>query len=145
MLKRIVFLSVIALLLLSACGGAQTSSPAGQSAAGGGDAEAGKALFSQPVIASVSAAGCATCHSIEKGKTLVGPSMFGIADTAAAEIKSADYKGAAKTVEEYLREAIVNPDVVIAQGFSAGVMLKDYAKLSDQNVKDLVAYLLTLK
>ena len=145
MLKRILFLLIIVTLLLSACGGAQTSSTAGQSAASGGNAETGKKLFSQSVIPSAGGAGCASCHSVEKDKMLVGPSMFGVAGRAETVIKSADYRGAAKTSEEYLRESIVNPDAFVAKGYSAGVMLKNYAKLSDQEVKDLVAYLLTVK
>lgn len=145
MLKRILFLSVIVTLLLSACGGAQTSSTTDQSTAGAGNAETGKKLFSQSMIPSAGVAGCASCHSVEKGKMLVGPSMFGVADSAATAIKDADYKGAAKTAEEFLRESIVNPDAFVAKGYSAGIMLKNYAKLSDQEVKDLVAYLLTLK
>ena len=51
----------------------------------------------------------------------------------------------AKT-QDYLRESILNPDTYTTEGFSAGVMPAALAdELSDQQVADLVAYLLTLK
>lgn len=145
MLSRILFLLILSALTLSACGGGQPAAqPAsGGAAAGAGNATNGKALFEKSVIGNT--AGCATCHSLEKGKVLVGPSMAGVATEAATIIKSADYKGTAKTVEDYLRESIVNPDAYVTKGFQAGLMPKDYSKLSAQEINDLVAYLATLK
>ncbi|HID34605.1 MAG TPA: cytochrome c, partial [Anaerolineae bacterium] len=73
---------------------------------------------------------CVTCHSIEPGKTVVGPSMAGIAS-----------KG-----EDFIRESIVNPDADITEGFPAGTMPQDYGqKLSEEQINQLVAYLMTLK
>jgi nitric oxide reductase subunit C len=151
MLKRTTLLLslvlIVVLLALTACGGGAAKPAGGEqpAAAAGGNADAGKKLFNEPVIASAGSPGCVTCHSLEKGKTLVGPSMAGIATIAAADIKSADYKGTAKTVEEFLKESIVNTDVMVTQGFQPGIMPKTYTKLSAQEVDDLVAYLMTLK
>lgn len=141
-------LLVVAMLILAACGGGAEPAPAGggQPAAGGaGNADSGKKLFNEPVIASAGSPGCVTCHSLEKGKTLVGPSMAGVATEASRDLKDPAYKGTAKTVEEFLRESIVEPDVWLTKGFNAGIMPKTYAKLSDQELDDLVAYLVTLK
>jgi len=139
---------IIVVLALTACGGG-TAKPAGggsqPAAAAGGNVDNGKKLFNGPVIASAGSAGCITCHSLEKGKTLVGPSMAGIATVAAADIKSVDYKGTAKSVEEFLKESIVSPDVMVTQGFQPGIMPKTYTKLTTQELNDLVAYLQTLK
>ena len=103
---------IVVVLALAACGGG-AAKPAGSesqpAAAAGGNADAGKKLFNEPVIVSAGSPGCVTCHSLEKGKTLVGPSMAGIATVAAADIKSTDYKGTAKTVEEFLKESIGEP------------------------------------
>jgi nitric oxide reductase subunit C len=151
MLKRTTLLLslvlIIVVLALTACGGGAAKPAGGEqpAAAAGGNADAGKKLFNEPVIASAGSPGCVTCHSLEKGKTLVGPSMAGIATVAAADIKSADYKGTAKTVDEFLKESIVSPDVMVTQGFQPGIMPKTYTKLSTQEVSDLVAYLMTLK
>ena len=152
MLKRSILLPslalIVVLLALAACGGGAAKPAGGESqpaATAGGNTDTGKKLFAEPVIASASSPGCITCHSLEKGKTLVGPSMAGIATEAAADLKKADYKGTAKTAEEFLKESIVSPDVMVTQGFQAGIMPKTYTKLSAQEINDLVAYLMTLK
>lgn len=127
-----------AALALAACGG-------GGSGNGAGDAARGEALFKQSTIGTASAPGCSTCHSLD-GSALVGPSQQGVVARATTVIASADYKGTAKTVEEYLKESIVSPDIYVEQGFTAGVMYQNFGKeLSDQEVADLVAFLATLK
>jgi cytochrome c2 len=145
MSKRVVFsLAVLAsLLLLAACsgGGAQPAAPA--AGAAGGNADNGKALFAKTVLGK--SPGCVTCHSLEKGKTLVGPSMAGIATEAEKTIKDAEYKGTAKSAAEFMRESIVKPNVYVTKGFAQGIMPADYTGLSEQELNDLVAYLVSLK
>lgn len=136
--KSVVIGIAVAALSLAACGG-------GSSSGGAGDAARGEALFKQSTIGTASAPGCSTCHSLD-GSPLVGPSQQGVVGRAEAAIKSPDYKGSAKTVEEYLKESIVSPDVFVEQGFTAGVMYQNFGKeLSDQEVADLVAFLATQK
>ncbi len=135
--KSVVIGIAVAALSLAACGGG--------SSGGAGDAARGEALFKQSTIGTASAPGCSTCHSLD-GSPLVGPSQQGVVGRAEAAIKSPDYKGTAKTVEEYLKESIVNPDVFVEQGFTAGVMYQNFGKdLSDQEIADLVAFLATQK
>ena len=100
MLKRTTLLLslvlIVVLLALTACGGGAAKPAGGESqpaAAAGGNADNGKKLFNEPVIASAGSPGCVTCHSLEKGKTLVGPSMAGIATVAAADIKKRRLQG----------------------------------------------------
>ncbi len=125
----VVFLS----LLLAACGGG------GETAAGPGDAARGKALYEKTVIGPNAAPGCITCHSMEAGVVLVGPSHKGIATVAETAVSG-------KTAEEYMKESITTPDAHLTEGFQAGVMYPTYAKeLTEQEINDLVAYLLTLK
>ena len=72
MKKRLSILFVFVLVLsvvLTACGG------------GGGEvsddaAAAGEKLFKQTVIGAQ--AGCATCHSLDAGVVIVGPSLDGV-------------------------------------------------------------------
>lgn len=104
-----------------------------------GNADNGKNLFA--------AQGCAACHSLKPGEKIVGPSLAGIATRAGETIKSPDYKGKATTGELYIRESIVQPSAYVAPGFPDGVMPKDFgtAKLSAQDLADLIAFLLTYK
>jgi cytochrome c2 len=130
----------VAVVLLAACGG--QAAPA----ASGGDAAAGQKLFQQPTLGKDKIPGCVTCHSLEPGKKLVGPSLAGIATDAANTVKEADYKGQAKTGQEWLRESITNPNADIAEDFQSNLMpqnMKD--ELSSQEIDNLVAYLMTLK
>ena len=151
MLKRTTLLLslvlIVVLLALTACGGGAAKPAGGEqpAAAGGGNADAGKKLFSEPVIASAGSPGCGTCHSLEKDKTLVGPSLAGIATDAANTVKEADYKGTAKNADEWLRESILNPNVDVPEGFKPDIMPKTFNKLSAQELTDLVAFLQTLK
>jgi len=153
MLKRTTLLLslvlIVVVLALTACGGGGAAKPAGgesqPAAAASGNVDNGKKLFNEPVIASAGSPGCVTCHSLEKDKTLVGPSLAGIATDAANTVKEATYKGTAKNADEWLRESILNPNVDVPDGFKPDIMPKTFTKLSAQELNDLVAYLQTLK
>jgi nitric oxide reductase subunit C len=112
---------LIAATLLVACGGG-----------GGSDAqavEAGKALFAQTVIGTQ--AGCSTCHSLNAGEVIVGPSLAGIGSRHDAA---------------YIRESILDPNAVLVEGFPADTMPNVWGtELSGEQIDELVAYLQTLK
>lgn len=104
----------------------------------------GEALFRRTPPA------CFTCHSLQQGITLVGPSLAGLAARAATVVTTADYKGSAKTAPEYIRESILNPHahIVAGQTFSAGgrsIMPPYDTILKPEEVEHLVAYLATFK
>ncbi|HUN23436.1 MAG TPA: c-type cytochrome [Anaerolineales bacterium] len=135
-MKRFLLLfSVLVLgVLLAACGSG-TTVPENT----GGDAAKGKELYASTLIGTASAPGCVTCHNADKPDRLVGPSHMTIGADAATRVEG-------MTAEQYLEDSIRNPDAHVAEGETAGVMYQNYAKeLSDQEIKDLVAYLLTLK
>ena len=95
--------------------------------------------------------GCSACHSIAPGVNIVGPTMSGIAATAAARIRAPDYHGRATDAASYIRESIVDPNAYVLTGptYSAGgrsLMPSDFAHtLKPEQVDQIVAYLLTLK
>jgi nitric oxide reductase subunit C len=95
--------------------------------------------------------GCGACHSIAPGVNVVGPTLAGIATTAAARIRGSDYHGQAKDAAGYIRESILEPGAHVLSGptFSAGgrsLMPPDYGQtLKPEQVDQIVAYLLTLK
>ena len=107
--------------------------------------ELGRATYSQ------TPPGCAACHSTTPGVNIVGPTLAGIAATAAARIKSPDYHGKARDVEGYIRESILDPNAYVLTGptYSAGgksLMPSDYAQtLKPEQVDHIVAYLVTLR
>jgi ferredoxin/coenzyme F420-reducing hydrogenase delta subunit/mono/diheme cytochrome c family protein len=103
----------------------------------GADPVAGRDLFLDTRIGLNT--GCRVCHSLEPGQRLVGPSLAGVATAAETRVPGL-------SAEEYLRESIVDPDAHIVEGFQAGAMLPDVADLlSDQQLDNLVAFLMTLK
>ena len=125
--------------LLAACSGGGEGTEGGSPPAGAGDAQRGKALYEQTVIGPNSAPGCATCHSRDPGKVLVGPSHADIGTRASTEVSG-------MSSEEFLRESIVEPDAHVAEDFPPGIMYQNYGKdLTEQEINDLVAYMLALK
>lgn len=133
-MRKLVFvLFLIVVLSLASCGGDESPSGNGKSAPGG-DVAAGKELFDGGVQP-----GCNTCHSLDAGVALVGPPLAGIGAEAGSRVPG-------QSAEDYLREAILEPNNHVVDGFNANLMPSTYkADLSDQEASDLVAYMLTLK
>ena len=142
MSRSTLVLLVLVVLVLAACGGGggQTVS------AGPGDATKGQALFEQKTIGKDNLQGCVTCHSTQKDVVLTGPALAGIANDAAESPKDPAYKGQAKDAAGWLKESIINPDADVADGFQPKVMPQNFKdELTDQQINDIVAYLMTLK
>jgi mono/diheme cytochrome c family protein len=104
-----------------------------------GDATKGQALAATQ--------GCLGCHVA----TTTGPAWMASGDTpgigtrAAERFTQPDYTGNATSPEQYLFESIVTPDAFIVEGYQP-IMPKTFgASMTDQDVADLIAYLLTLK
>lgn len=92
--------------------------------------------------------GCTACHVAAE----VGPAWPakddepGVGTRAEQRIVDPGYTGQATTPEQYLFESIVNTNDYIVAGFAANIMPNNYAiQLTDQDMADLIAYLLTLK
>lgn len=90
--------------------------------------------------------GCIACHSVEPdGPQQVGPTLAGLAASAAEIIADPNYTGNATTVEAYIQESILEPEAYIVEGYSP-LMPKTYAaSLDEEELAALVDYLLTLK
>lgn len=105
----------------------------------------GQALFG------AAPASCFACHSTAPGVTMAGPSLAGVAARAAQRPGSGDYAGGAADAEGYIRESIVQPSAYLVPGslFSASgrsFMPDNYGQLlSEQQIDQLVAYLMTLR
>lgn len=111
-----------------------------------GNAAHGKDLFTQVAQAGNNAKlPCAACHSLNPGEIKVGPSLAGIATTAAS-------REPGKTAEQYIRESIQMPNAFIVPGnpkfLSGGKSLMPEGlgnQMTAQDLADVIAYLLTLK
>jgi cytochrome c oxidase subunit II len=92
--------------------------------AGGG--EGGEAVFAQN--------GCGSCHTLEEAGTTgtTGPNLDELPAAAQA---------AGEPLPAFVRQSIVRPDAVIAEGFPRGVMPKTYASLPREQLNALVQYL----
>lgn len=92
-----------------------------------GNATRGKTLFAQNA--------CSSCHAIAKDQVLVGPSLYGIWNTAAA-------RKSGMAAKDYLFESILSPNAFVVNGFSQGLMPTSFAQsLTAQQLADLMAYM----
>lgn len=104
-----------------------------------GDPQRGEALASSQ--------GCVACHV----STPTGPAWEasgdqpGIGERAETRTGQPDYTGAAANAHQYLFESIVVPGVYVVEGF-APVMPDNYGEtLTEQQVADLIAHMLTIR
>jgi len=93
-----------------------------------GDAAAGATVFNEQ--------GCTGCHSVDSDAAMTGPSLQNIGNVAEERTD--------QSAAEYLRESITHPDAYVVEGFPKGVM-PSFDTLSDDQLDNLVAYLLTLR
>jgi len=128
----LVFVAVLS-LLVTACGGGGSSVV--------GDAARGEELYNSLRLGAKSAEGCTSCHSYDAttGDETKAPFTSGQGGRAETRV-------AGMSAEEYIKESIVNADAYVVEGFYAGDMYQTWgAELSEQEIADLVAYILTEK
>lgn len=132
--KRSHFLLIAALAILTlfavvACSD-DTDSPFSTTTPVAEGAGSGDAVSSGPDIKNgekkFAGLGCKSCHSTGSN-SVVGPGLAGISA-----------KG-----DDYIRESIVDPAAVLAEGF-ANLMPTSFASMKAKDLTDLIAYLKTL-
>lgn len=105
------------------------------------DPERGRQLFSGELAMPGGNLACIECHPVAPGErsAVMGQNLSNIGGRAGATAPG-------QSAEEYLRLAIVDPDAFLSGGFQEGIHPRAYAgALSDADVADLVAYMLTLR
>jgi mono/diheme cytochrome c family protein len=126
---------LLAAVLLTACGGGNTSQEGGSGVAAlpAGDAARGAELFAQQIDG---APACTTCHTLTD-QALNGPGMAGYSTRAATRVEG-------QSAQEYTYTSITQPAAYIVPGFG-NIMYPLYRqRLTSQQLSDLIAYLLTL-
>ena len=92
------------------------------------------------------ASGCVACHVVEADATeVIGPNMVGLGSRAAAAIEAADYTGEATTVEEYIRESILNPQIYLSPDYAPVMPVTYQDSLTEEEIDQLVEYLQTFE
>ena len=94
-----------------------------------GDPEAGNELFVSQ--------GCSACHLLGEDR-VIGPGLADIDTRAATRVEDL-------TAEQYICQSIVDPGAYVVEGFPNAMPGTFGDVLSEQGIRDLIAYLLTLK
>jgi cytochrome c553 len=132
--QRLSFVVIVGLMLmLTAYRGGDSADSSVTTVALEGDATRGAELFTQSVNG---APACSTCHTTNN-TVVVGPGFQGYSEVAAT-------RAIGKSAEEYTHNSIVRPASYIVSGFSNSMYNLYERALSDQDIADLTAYLLTL-
>jgi mono/diheme cytochrome c family protein len=122
MKRTLLFLIVV--MMTASCGGGEEPTE--------GTELLGAELFSGIVVGGK--AGCASCHSLDAGNDGIGPSLAGVGALAGERLPG-------MSAADYLREAIIDPDSYVVEGYGPGIMPKGW-DLSDSQIDSLVDFLL---
>jgi cytochrome c oxidase subunit 2 len=101
------------------------------------------ATTEMPGLAILKKNACVSCHSLD-GSKIVGPSFKGIWGHEAEVITN----GEERTVtvdEEYVKRSIYEPNADVVKGFNEGLMISYKDLVTEDEIKDIIEYLKTLK
>ncbi|MBM3436136.1 MAG: cytochrome c oxidase subunit II [Bacteroidetes bacterium] len=96
-----------------------------------------------PGLALLKKNACITCHSLE-GIKIVGPSFRGLFGKSETVITS-DKEREVVVDEAYIKHSLTDPNADVVKGFNKGLMISYKEILSEQDIKDIIEYLKTLK
>ena len=147
-MTKIYFTALLSLLLLDACSGTSKSVYDDYFTSGefpSGNAIQGEQLFAGSTVGANNSPGCVPCHAVESDVAIIGPSQVGLATLAQEALDDPAYEGQTTTVEGYLWESVVDSKAYLRPEY-ADVMYKAYGEtLTQQEIADLVAYMMTLE
>ncbi|MBZ0276612.1 MAG: DUF3179 domain-containing protein [Anaerolineae bacterium] len=102
-----------------------------------GDAANGQALFN--TFQADAGFACSTCHFPDKEDRLIGPGLLNVSTRAETRV-------AGLSAYDYIHTSIVDPGAFVVPDFPDGLMPRNWAQIySEQQINDIIAYLLTLK
>jgi cytochrome c2 len=103
-----------------------------------GSASRGETLFNQTFEIDGAQWACSTCHNVAGDEVKIGPSLYGVSTRALTRVEG-------EGPYTYLYHSILNPQAYIVPEFEGGTMMPNFSSvLSNSQVTDLIAYLLTL-
>ena len=86
---------------------------------------------------------CISCHSLD-GSKLIGPSFKGIYGRTETVVEGDD-EYEITVDDEYIIKSLNNPDSQVVKGFNPGLMISYGEQLSDDDRKQIIDYMKTLK
>jgi cytochrome c len=101
----------------------------------GGDAAAGKTVFAK----------CAICHSTQPGKTVMGPSLFGVIGRHSASVEGYAYSDAMKKADKTWDEATLDIYLTDPKAMAPGTKMSFPGLAKPEDRANVIAYLSTLK
>jgi mono/diheme cytochrome c family protein len=103
-----------------------------------GDPNQGQSLFTRSMSTNMGEFACSICHSADSEAPGVGPGLWNLNERAGDRVEG-------MPAEVYAYLTIIEPAHYTVPGFAPGVMPSNYADiLSDQEIYDLAAYVLSL-
>ena len=83
--------------------------------------------------------GCIGCHALNPNQVMAGPTWHNVGATAATRVEG-------ESAALYLYNSIFHPNDYVVEGYMPNIMLQIYEQtLSDQDVADIISYLLSLQ
>jgi len=129
---------------LSACGGEAPE----QAATGAGTGSGTTAAATSAATADgspVSFGICKSCHAVEKGKTLIGPSLAGIYGTKAGEVAGYEFSPALKASGLTWDDATLDKWLESPMTLVPGTRMTYAGQADPEKRKAIIAYIKTLK
>lgn len=103
-----------------------------------GDPARGEELFNAMFSTASGSFMCATCHRTDSDERLIGPGMLTLSERAGQRVEG-------ESAVEYIYNSIVDPSAYVVQDYPDALMPQNYAEiLEDQDIYDLIAYLMSL-
>jgi cytochrome c oxidase subunit 2 len=87
--------------------------------------------------------GCFACHTLD-GSKLVGPSFKGIYGST-RKVKTGSETREVTADDQYIHNSVFNPNADVVDGFNKGLMLSYQNQLSEDDVKQIIEFLKTVK
>ncbi len=100
------------------------------------DPAAGKAVFN---------ANCSICHSVQPGKNMVGPSLFGVVGRKTGSVPGFHYSAANQNANLTWDQATLDKYLQSPRSVIPGTIMTYGGMKDDTKRADLIAYLATLK
>lgn len=117
---RYLIVFLLLMLALSACANSATQES---------NSDLGRQVFTQK---------CSSCHSLEEGQTVVGPSLAHIATTAGDRL-------ADKTAREYIEAMLVDPTIIDLEGYPNIMPENMKAQITTEEHTALIDFLMELE